>query len=388
MKYKFPIIKHIDDVLPHVKDRPEFIVADKGMYTVINYAVDTGDTFKIVEGDELGSYIRRECRGIKFDNKTGNIIARPFHKFANLNQWEETRFINIDIDDIKHFMVKEDGSMVHPFIIDDNIFYATKMGVTDTITQMEKEIRNIKDIEKYCRKQIGLGYTPIFEYVSPNNKIVLKYDEPKLILTALRHMETGEYVDIHYGETPYGLKVMDNIDVVKTHQFNKSFERIIDDIDVMHDIEGFVIRMNNGHMFKIKTNEYVAIHKAKEQILSDRLIIKMMYDGVIDDIMSKLDEADQKRVIDVMHEHKLLIAAKVNGINMLMDKICRSVNGDQKLLAQLYMNKFVDKQLASYMFKYNKTGNVYDFVVSNCIGSLNQNIRYEEFKEWLGRKVE
>ena len=156
----------------------------------------------------------------------------------------------------------------------------------------------------------------------------------------------------------------------------------------MHDIEGFVIRMNNGHMFKIKTNEYVAIHKAKEQILSDRLIIKMMYDNTIDDVYSKLDENDRKHVSSVIDEYNKLFSIKRDAINVLMDKICRSVEGNAKQLAIIYMNKFKDKQLAKFMFEYNKHGNINDYMVSYAIGHLNQNIRYEEFKEWLKGEVE
>ena len=37
MKYKFPTIQHIDDVLPHIVDCDDFIVADKGDHKVINY---------------------------------------------------------------------------------------------------------------------------------------------------------------------------------------------------------------------------------------------------------------------------------------------------------------------------------------------------------------
>ena len=141
-------------------------------------------------------------------------------------------------------------------------------------------------------------------------------------------------------------------------------------------------------MFKIKTNEYVAIHKAKEQILSDRLIIKMMYDNTIDDVYSKLDEADRKHVSSVIDEYNKLFSIKRDAINVLMDKICRSVEGNAKQLAIIYMNKFKDKQLAKFMFEYNKNGNINDYMVSYAIGHLSQNIRYEEFKEWLKGEVE
>ena len=82
MDYKFPEIRHIDDVLPAIEGRSEFIVADKGDYKVINYVVDTGETFS--RADPLWE-MRRECRGLIFD-RSGFIASRPFHKFANFGQ--------------------------------------------------------------------------------------------------------------------------------------------------------------------------------------------------------------------------------------------------------------------------------------------------------------
>jgi len=45
MNYDFPLIQHINDVLPAIKDSPEFIVAQKDGYQVINYVVAPSDTF-------------------------------------------------------------------------------------------------------------------------------------------------------------------------------------------------------------------------------------------------------------------------------------------------------------------------------------------------------
>ena len=60
MRYKFPQIRTIDDVLPHIKDRPEFIVAEREFGTVINYMVSMADTFDMTGPDDLGGAIRRE----------------------------------------------------------------------------------------------------------------------------------------------------------------------------------------------------------------------------------------------------------------------------------------------------------------------------------------
>ena len=40
MNYDFPEINHIDDVIPHIENRPEFRVMVKDWYTVINYTVN------------------------------------------------------------------------------------------------------------------------------------------------------------------------------------------------------------------------------------------------------------------------------------------------------------------------------------------------------------
>jgi hypothetical protein len=48
MNYAFPIIRHLDDVLPHIEGREEFIVAEREGYTVVNYVVAMADTFDIM----------------------------------------------------------------------------------------------------------------------------------------------------------------------------------------------------------------------------------------------------------------------------------------------------------------------------------------------------
>ena len=110
MNYDFPKITHIDDVLPAIQDSPEFIVAEKDGYKVVNYVVATQDTFPsmitLTEEDDEDAYdsvcwfnhdraIRRECRGLVFD-MDGNLINRRYHKFFNVNERDETQLDKID----------------------------------------------------------------------------------------------------------------------------------------------------------------------------------------------------------------------------------------------------------------------------------------------------
>ena len=90
MFYKFPEINHIIDVLPHIEGRNEFRIFDKEWYKVINYVVAFEETFQWDDNDPVGSAIRRECRGLVF-NQDGVIISRPFHKFFNVDEKDETQ---------------------------------------------------------------------------------------------------------------------------------------------------------------------------------------------------------------------------------------------------------------------------------------------------------
>jgi len=210
MNYEFPFIFNISDVLPAIEGRDEFIVAEKEGYTVINYNVMMADTFpsmlseagcwdaidKNVELNELYA-LRRECRGIIFDTATGNIIRRPFHKFFNVSEREETQVNVIDLSRPHTILDKLDGSMCSVFRnpITQELIFGTKMCAEDFHQKIKNFVSN-SDIpyNEFCQDMISSSYTPIFEYYEKSKRIVLDYGEEFLTLTAIRHMNTGEYI--------------------------------------------------------------------------------------------------------------------------------------------------------------------------------------------------
>ena len=192
MNYEFPIIRHISDVLPHIEGREEFVVAEREGYTVINYVVAMADTFNMTGPDDLGGAIRRECRGLKFSSD-GEIAARPFHKFFNIGEREETQTNTVDLGQAHTIMEKLDGSMIHPTMVNGYIRWMTKMGITEVAMQAEEFIAKntrYKDFAIWC---INEGLTPIFEWTSPFNQIVLPHEKENLTLLAVRNYITGEY---------------------------------------------------------------------------------------------------------------------------------------------------------------------------------------------------
>lgn len=208
MNYEFPLIRNISDVLPAITGRDEFVVAEKEGYTVINYNVMMADTFPaIIDGwcdsdcsckgcaDMRIAAVRRECRGIIFDSKTGDIIRRPLFKFFNINERDETQLHNLDFSKEHWVDTKLDGSMIAVFMHEGEIVYGTKMVAPD-FHELVKKFVDTSDVdyEGFCRKVIADGYTPIFEFMHPQKRIVIDYGkEPALTLLAVRHMVTGQF---------------------------------------------------------------------------------------------------------------------------------------------------------------------------------------------------
>ena len=297
---KFPIITDISQILDVVRGRDEFVVAEREGFTVIDYQVMMPDTFPPIT-DEI-SALRRECRGIKF-GVDGKILARPFHKFFNLNERDEALETNIDWSQNFTILDKLDGSMIHPILLVgeydqgvDPIIFCTRMGNTDIAQDAQEFCEYNTEIAyfPFCRYVIGLGYTPVFEWCSMSNIVVIAHRKPKLILTAMRHMETGEYLTPKKMWTlaaPYSIPIVES--------WKGDFEGISKFVSYVKDLvgeEGYVFRFDDGRMYKTKSDWYVRIHKAKDQIAFEKNIIKLILHNDIDDILPDLLESDRKAI--------------------------------------------------------------------------------------------
>ena len=330
MNYKFPTILNISDVLPAIEGRDEFVVADKGSYTVINYNVMMADTFPDVETDydEFSSSvdpniakIRREARGIIFDTETGDIIRRPLFKFFNINEREETQLHNLDFSKEHWVDIKLDGSMIAVFAHEGNLVWGTKMVAPDFHDMVEKFVESSDvDYAGFCWKLINDGYTPIFEWMHPQKRIVIDYGkEPALTLLAIRNMVTGEFASLNI---PSVTKF--NIPVVDQHSKVTDPKAFMDYVHDLKNAEGFVIRWADGYRVKIKAHEYIQIHKAKEAILQDRNIVEIILNEKLDDVKAHLPAEDRDRLTQFESNINNDIARRVRLImtklNYLRDK--------------------------------------------------------------------
>lgn len=281
MNYKFPKITQISDVLPYIEGRSEFVVSERRKHKIVNYVVSKQDSFD--------HPIRRECRGLVFD-ENDKIISRPFHKFFNVNEKEETQENKINLSLPHTVTEKVDGSMIRPLVFGGCFRLATKMGVTDVAQNAEEWLFSRPDIREkqhYMIEMTNKGLTPIFEWISPRNRIVLRHDEENLILLAIRDNVTGEYLPLD-SNAPF--------DLVPIYGDISSINAYVRKIRSQENREGDVIHFHDGHKVKIKTDWYVAIHKILDKVKFDRNIIALALNEELDDAIAGLPESEKQRI--------------------------------------------------------------------------------------------
>lgn len=295
MNYKFPKIEHFKQIKGAIRGRDEFSVQEKDDFIVVLYHVNFIDTFPPVTSEN--SAIRRELRGIKFSLEDHNpIIARPYHKFFNINERPETMHDQIDWDSKFNILEKLDGSMVHPIMIQDQVVLCTKAGPTDISApaQIFAESKPTIAYMDFCFDLMESLYTPLFEWCSNQNRIVLSYPDDQLILTAIRHNVTGAYLDLDAMEA---LAVPYKIPIVKT--WPGTFTGINDFVADVQDLEGeegYVFRWANGHMLKQKNLWYLQLHKTKELLTFEKDIWLLILTNRIDDAKPFMEEPDRIRL--------------------------------------------------------------------------------------------
>ena len=144
MHYQFPTITHIDQVLAAIEGEPSFKVKeteiDGHTFTVIDYLLSTPEVFP--EVTDVNSALRRECRGIMF-RSDGTVASRPYHKFFNLGERDDTSRDVVDLSKKHVILDKLDGSMIRPVMVGSDFRLCTKAGVTDVSQQAEQWLRNL-----------------------------------------------------------------------------------------------------------------------------------------------------------------------------------------------------------------------------------------------------
>ena len=180
------------------------------------------------------------CRGLVTDNE-GNIVAKPFDKFFNIEEGKFTPTENFEVYE------KMDGSLGIVFWYEGQWVIATRGSFGSDQAMKAREI-----LKKYNTDIMFRHLTFCFEIIYPENRIVLDYgDDEKLVLLGTFNKD-GKEVDVEIW-SQWGFDVVKKYDGINDYKQLKEM--------VKNDQEGFVVKFSNGDRVKVKGVEYLRLHK-------------------------------------------------------------------------------------------------------------------------------
>ena len=355
MNYVFPTIDNLDEILDLIKDKKEFHtrVDEENQCTSVSYHLAFNETFPPVI--DRPTALLRELRGIIFDNKTRKVLSRRYHKFFNVGEKEETLFANLPISRHTILLDKLDGSMVTPlFCQGQNLRWATIQGVTQLSPLMENFVKDREAYGKIATSMFRHGITPIFEYCSNNQRIILDYPKEDLVLTALRYNDSGEYLpyqELKLIARQYG------VSYIQMYPFDYSdIENIQKTIWNQKDIEGAIMRFPNGHMVKLKTQFYLSASKALEGLIFEKDIVRMILEGKVDDVKPYLSSHMIQRLDDFSHLMMNAIEENAKVIHQNYQEALISTNSKKEFF--FFVQEKFDRKYQTMLLK------VYDGLIS------------------------
>jgi len=316
-------------------------------------------------------------RGITFVfDKDGSIYDRflMLHKFWNVNQVEESMLNNISNFGVRSVMNKEDGSLASFIKLPNGkVFGRSKASFSSDqalrITYLYNTVDSVKRLVDWAfSKDIVL----FFEYVAPDNKIVLDYLNEELILLRARDNKTGEYIDVRDFDT-FGVRI--------SEFFDYTLENISELVETSEGKEGWIVEFDNGYMVKWKTKWYFTRHKLfTEKLNRENDIIDLILREEIDDVLSQLTDSDvDKEKREFINDIMLMVNTEVS---LVIEKVKSKVleyDGDVKSFA---LNNKRDKLFSLYMSIIN--GKDYFDVVKNKI--LKETRHLAQAKSWIEKR--
>jgi RNA ligase len=397
----FPVIDHLDEVLAAIDGREEFMVhrnADLGFVSVL-YRYAMADTFldpneaQLAAAERRRRQIVRECRGITFDAISGKVIARKFHKFFNLGERDETQPHRIDWSRPHLRLVKADGSLMTPILRADRVRWASKMGVTRVSQPVEAFVAGRTNYLQLARDAHHRGVTAQFEWCSSEaQRIILDYPESMLVLLAVRDNHTGRYWSQDevedFGRDHNIPCIARNGGAVADHA------AYLKELGGLTGIEGEVIVFDTGERYKVKTAEYVRMHRALSGLAQEKDVLALVLADGVDDV-KPLVSADLAEKLDVF-------AAAVNrGIDHSAEALATLFRdghaasaGDRKRFATEFAQKH--KEESPFLFAlWSKAGSAdealrlsaRELVAQQVLKNLGSSTRVDQIRRLFGTAV-
>lgn len=391
MHYEFPHINHIDEVLAAIAGREEFVVRECPIANTktINYLVNFEDTFPPVT--DRRTALLRECRGIMFCADTGRVVARKFHKFFNLGERAETLPENVDFTQPHYHVEKLDGSMMTPLLVNGEVRWCSKMGLTPVAEPVDAFTADKPHYHEFAKHWFAKNHTPMFEWCSRKQRIVIDYPVDRLVLTAIRDNVTGKYVgrdELVATAAEFGIEVAKASEVLTAFDHNA-----LDSIRNVEGEEGQVFTFAEGplagHKVKVKGAWYSNLHKTLDHLRFEKDVIRLILDEKLDDAKPFLPEDLMKSADDFAREIYTGLRKLASDIFWEAQADFDNFNGSKKKFADRVIRERKDmSKFLFYAWDHLEAGEegLYQWLLKFVYERLSTQGRVDEMRHLWGGK--
>lgn len=218
------------------------------------------------------------ARGLFVDSESGDVIARSYSKFFNLEERPETQLRNLQnsLQFPVELYEKENGflGIVSYNKKTDELFIASKSTNLGDFAGYLKEIllktlgNKINTFKEFLKR---MNVTAIFEVIDIiNDPHIIEYSESKIVLLDVVKNDFSntfmDYKDVILFAEKFGLEYKKLYTVVEDFD---TLKQILEDLKSA-TIEGVVVKDQNGFMFKYKTPFYCYWKEMRK--LKDRIV--------------------------------------------------------------------------------------------------------------------
>lgn len=300
--------------------------------TVMGYTVDMFNYF-LAQFQDFETEKGFELRGLTFiTDFNGNVNQVPhLHKFFNLNENASTQYTDMKELVIDEIHIKEDGSMLIPVTMPcGTVKWKSKMSWDNEQTRLAEAVYEKDEaLKKFVSLCDANKVYPIFELVSPYNKIVVDYSVTELILLQVR------YADGTYMSTKLKRELADECGIKCVASVEGTLDELIELAETIEGIEGWVIHFTNGKMIKLKTKWYRELHGLlTDELTREDFIIRNTLEETLDDVLAQVDEKDPRKMwVEQVAEAVAHYSATLVGTVMTLKE---EYTGDRKEIAMKY----------------------------------------------------
>ncbi len=275
----------------------------------------------LLKYDQIESPFREEivqdCRGIILDERDNwAVVCMTYRKFFNLG---ETHAAALDWSTAAVYE-KLDGSLIQLYYYAGDWRVATsgtpdancQVGDFATTTFESLFWKTAYERGHFQREPLDPGYCYAFELCTPLNRVVVHHDKPEIWLHGVRRLDSLQE------ESPGRHAPILGVPLARTFPLQTAFGcgQAATRLNPLVQ-EGYVAVDGAFNRVKIKSPAYVALHHAKDGLLSRRMMANTIRRGESEELRTALDAfpelADEFRFLERKHDDLVYDAEIVFG---------------------------------------------------------------------------